>query len=73
MTGMTVFYHCRLRETDFREGGLFYPSALSVSSPKKVHLNRVKDTHFTCPLELEANDPLKLPVVQALNNPINTF
>ena len=28
----------------------------------------VKDTHFIGPLELEANDLLKLPPVQALNN-----
>ena len=33
-----------------------------------VYGQLVKDTHFIGPLELEANDQLKLSLVQALNN-----
>ena len=38
-----------------------------------LHVRLFKDTHFIGPLELEANDPPKIPVVQALNNSINSF
>ena len=31
------------------------------------------DAHFTCALELEANDSTKLPIMQTNNNPINIF
>ena len=30
-----------------------------------------KGAHLISPLELKANDALKLPIVQTLNNPIN--
>ena len=32
-----------------------------------------KGTNFIGPLELGANDPIKLSIVQTLNNPINIF